>query len=218
MTQLTKKQLEELCKQQSTELRAIHQLVESLAEDDIENSIQNAERCLRTHGRTLEIDNISKNRSYYAGMNNIINEVRDILGLDRLYLPGEKERLDEQAKLANMATQPYYDCPEIPDGEAHHIEGRARLYLLGDDLDTYLVMGTKSRAKALKMMRKYERDECGLYSDELVTDDIMDQRKIVWRRSDREYDYGEYGTFYSWDEKNTKHNNRAEWAFIVRRG
>lgn len=213
---------DELIERQTRELRLIHEYVERLVVDDIDNDIRNAERCLREEGRTLEIENIAKNRMYHAGENNVINDIRDILGLDRLYLKGEKERIDEQIKLGSMGTRLGYDCPPLDNDEFNLIDGNAKLIVLGEEGDTYVVIGTKSADKAYRLMRKYEAD-LGLYTDEGVAylykddRDSLPREKIVWRKAEYEGE-DDFRHMFSWSESNIKGNPRAVEAFVVRLG
>jgi len=203
-------------------LRLIDEYVESLVVEDIDNEIRNAERCLREEGRTLEIVNIASDRMYHAGENAVINDIRDILGLDRLYLEGEKERLDERAKLGSMGTRLGYDCPPLEDSDITLSDGNARLMVLGEEADTYVVIGTKSSTRAYKLMRKYEAD-LGLDTDEgigfLYGDDknSIPRDKVVWRKADYEGEE-DFGNMFSWSESNTKGNPKAVDAFLVRLG
>ncbi len=213
----------EVIDRMARELRLIHEYVENLVVDDIDNEIRNAERCLREEGRTLEIENIAKNRMYHAGENSVINDIRDIIGLDRLYLKGEKERIDESIKLGSMGTRLGYDCPPLEESDYTLSDGNAKLIVLGEEQDTYVVIGTKSASKAYKLMRKYERDECGLGIAEGIAylyssdNDSIPREKIVWRKAEGEYE-GEFGNMFSWSETNIKGNPRAVDAFLVRVG
>lgn len=219
---MSPKAKDELIERQAKELRLIHEYVERLVVDDIDNEIRNAERCLREEGRTLEIVNIASNRMYHAGENNVINDIRDILGLDRLYLKGEKERIDEQIKLGNMGVRYGYTNPPLEESDITLADGNAKLIVLGEEADTYVVIGTKSSARAYRLMRKYEAD-LGLDTDEgigfLYKDfpDTLPTEKIVWRKADYEGE-DDFRIMFSWSESNTKGNPRAVEAFVVRLG
>lgn len=210
---------DEVVQRMANELRAIHSLVDQLHVDDVENDIRNAERCLLEEGRTLEIENIAKNRMYHAGSNHVINEVREILGLPRLYLKGEKERIDREAKDYLAGRQLInYDCPPMKDSEYNMIDGSAKLLILGEDQSTYVVVGTTSSRKAYELMRKYEREECGLDASEGVGEEYGDKPtqlpkgRLVWRQTDSiDYD----GYYFSWSDKDTKNNRKAIDCFIV---
>lgn len=201
------------------ELRLIHELVEDLVVDDIENDIRNAERCLREEGRTLEIENIAKNRMYHDGQNHKINEIREILGLPRLYLKGEKERIERASKDYYAGRQMFtYDCPPLEDSNFLITDGSAKFFSLGEDGDTYVVIGTKSARKAYTLMKRYEVNECGLSADEGISEEYrgrveeLPRGRIVWRKDESDSDY-EY--YYSWSDKDTKNNPKAVDCFIV---
>lgn len=219
---MNEKLSQEVINRMAKELRLIHEYVERLVVDDVDNEIRNAERCLREEGRTLEIVNIASNRMYHAGENTVINDIRDILGLDRLYLKGEKERIDEQVKLGNMGVRYGYTSPPLIDSDFTLVDGNAKLIVLGEEGDTYVVLGTKSADKAYRLMRKYEADN-GLYTDEgvayLYKDDrgSLPREKIVWRKADYEGEE-DFRIMFSWAESNTKGNPRAVEAFVVRLG
>ncbi len=212
--------MEEKIQELAGKLARVEHLVESLYVDDVENDIRNAERCLREEGRTLEIENIAKNRQYHAGANHVINEIREVLGLPVLYLKGEKERLDEQAKLGSMGTRLGYDCPPLEESEYNATLANAKLVVLGEDQDTYVVLGTNSPEKALGCIRKFER-ECGLDSDEGVYNEYkknpksLPRVKIAWRNTFDEYE-DDYRHMFSWSESNTKDNPKAVYAFLIR--
>lgn len=220
---MDEKLTKEVVDRMARELRLIHEYVENLVVDDIDNEIRNAERCLREEGRTLEIENIAKNRMYHAGENTVINDIRDILGLPRLYLKGEEERIKEQIKLGSMGTRLGYDCPPLEDSEITLSDGKAKLIVLGEEQDTYVVIGTKSLEKAYRLMRRYERDECGLYSDEGIAyiwknlPEEIKRTKVVWRKADYEGEE-DFRTMWSWNESYIKGNPRAVDAFLVRLG
>lgn len=216
---ISKKTKEELIATMAKQLRQIHDLVEHLGiDDDIDNTIRNATRCLREQGRTHELEVIISNRKWYDGRNSVINEVRDILGLKPLYLPGEEERLKEERKRGNYGTWLGYDCPPLSDSEYTKKLGNAKLLVLGEEQDTYIVIGTKSKGIAYRLMRTYEREDCGLGADEGVgyykdRYDLIEDIKLVWRKA---YDEEEFDHYYAWGEKYTKANPHAINAFMVR--
>jgi len=152
----------------------------------------------------------------------MINEIREILGLPKLYLPGEKERIERELKdYYSGKNLLNYDCPLLPDTEYTVTLGSAKLLVLGEECDTYIVIGTKSASKALGTIRKYERDECGLDSDEgaygMYKSDPSQiaTGKVVWRKP-YDSDEADYSYYYSWSEENTKNNSKAVDCFIVR--
>ena len=212
--------MEEKIQELAGKLEKVSYLVERLYVDDVENDIRNAERCLREEGRTLEIENIAKNRMYHAGANHVINEIREVLDLPKLYLKGEKERLDEQIRLGSMGTRLGYDCPELDDSEYEATLANAKLVVLGEEADTYIVLGTNSPEKALGCIRKYERS-FGLDSDEGVYNEYkknpksLPRVKIAWRKADFDGE-DDFRHMFSWSESNTKDNPKAVYAFMVR--
>lgn len=210
----------EVIDRMARELRLIHELVDRLEEDDVEQSVSNARRALEGR-RTLELENMVHNHYYHAGKNHLINDIREILGLPKLYLPGEKERLEKELKDYYSGKKLInYDCPPLKDDQFFIVDGSAKFFTLGEDCDTYVVIGTKSARKAFNLMRRYERDECGLDSEEGVSGEYKDNisslptGRIVWRKaySDEE----DYSYYYSWSEKDTKNNPKAIDCFIVR--
>ncbi len=209
----------DLIQEQARKLELIKSLVEDLdKDDDVENTIRNANRCIRQEGRTHELEVIIANRKWYDGRNSVKNEIREILGLKRLYLQGEEERLKEERKRGDYGTWLGYDCPPLEDSEYAMTLGNAKLLVLGEEQDVYLVIGTKSRGTAYRLMRAYERDVVGLDSDEGVgyykdRHDLIESVKLVWRKS---YDDEEYDHYYAWSEKYTKGNPHAVDAFLVR--
>lgn len=210
----------EVIDRMARELRQIHELVDRLEDDDVEQSVSNARRALENR-RTLELENMVHNHYYHAGKNHLINDIREILGLPKLYLPGEKERLERELKDYYSGKKLLnYDCPPLEDDQFFIVDGSAKFFTLGEDCDTYVVIGTKSARKAFNLMRRYERDECGLDSEEGVSGEYKDNiaslptGRIVWRKaySDEE----DYSYYYSWSEKDTKNNPKAIDCFIVR--
>lgn len=203
---------QKLIERMQKELSRIHELVESLRTDDIENNISNATRCLNEHGRTLEIENIAKNRMYQAGQNEIINEIRNVLGLERLYLPGEKERLDRQSKEWFAGSRTKYDCPPLQEHEFDLKDGKAGLIPIGED-GGMIVVGTTSKQKATRMMRKYQMQWFDFSNDELVTDSDVQETLIAWRKA--EYDNeSDYTNMFSWNRENTHKNEHAVKGFV----
>lgn len=218
---MNEKLSQEVIDRMARELQAIHELVDNLRQDDIEQSLRNARNAFETN-TTLQLENMVHNHYYHAGENHLINEVRAILGLPRLYLPGEKERIERQTKDYYSGKQlVIYDCPPLEDSDFALTDGSAKLIVLGEECDTYVVMGTKSARKALLLMRRYERDECGLDADEgcygAYKDDPskLEQGKIVWRKP-FDADEADYSYYYSWSERDTKNNPKAVDCFIVR--
>lgn len=192
------------------QLDLIGDYVEQLVVEDIENDIRNAERCLREHGRTLEIENIAKNRMYQAGQNHVINEIRELIDKPRLYLPGEKERIDAQIKASNMGSREYYDCPPIDDNEFNFVDGKLKAVLIGEECETILVLGTSLYSAAMRACEPI----CDEYDMQLPTVDQMEKSKIVWRKADQED--GDFSHMFSWSEYNIKNNPNAIDGIIVR--
>lgn len=193
------------------ELSRIHELVESLRIDDVENDIQNAKRCLEGHGY-LELQNMVANYYYRAGENHVINELREILGLERLYLPGEKEKIDRQQKEWFAGSHKPYDCPPLQESEYELKDGEAGLIPIGED-GGMIVIGTKSKEKAVRMMRKYQMQWYDFSNDELVTSDAVEEQMIAWR--DAGYDgEDDYTHMFTWNEERTHNNENAVRGFV----
>jgi hypothetical protein len=201
----------ELLKMSSQQLQQLHELVENLPHDylehEVENSLKNMQRGLMTDS-TLEVTNVLANRHYAAGQLHVINEVREILGLPKLWAPGEKERHDHSVKMAQMGSKPFYDCPPLFHFDM--IDGPAKLISLGED-GTLVVIGTKDRKRALRLMRKYEREYYGEATE--LEDVLLEKTKIVWRTAGDED--GDYSHMFSWSSRNTKNNPAAVDCFIL---
>lgn len=188
---------------------AIIELLSELELDDAQNSIENATRCLEGQGY-LELQNMVHNYQYRAGINHLKNEIREILGLPRLMTDAER-RQQEAAIKYPMGSMVNWDCPALEPHEYEFTEGSAKLIPLGDDGSTFMVMGTKDRKKAGRMMRRYSNDfyDAG---DE-IKDTELEVKKVVWRKANQEYD-GEHTHMFSWSSKDTKNNVNAVEAFI----
>ena len=188
---------------------AITELIAELELDDAENSIRNASRCLNEQGY-LELQNMVADYYYRSGINHIKNEIREILGLPRLETELEKKHREAMLKYP-MGSLVDWDCPPLEAHEYEITEGSAKLLPLGEDATSMVVIGTKDRAKALRMMRRYERD--WLDDDLLAQDRDIVQTKLVWRKADQEYD-GEHTHMFSWSAKDTKRNPQAVDAVV----
>lgn len=191
---------------------AIVELIGELELDDAENSIENATRCLNEQGYH-ELQVMVHNYHYRAGINHIKNEIREILGLPRLETDLDKRRREYAIKHP-MGSRVLYDCPPLQDHEFETVEGSAKLIPLGDDMVSMVVIGTKDRRKALRMIRRYERDWLELDSNDLSTDDDLEVKKIVWRKADYDHEIDRHTHMYSWSSKDTKNNPNAIDAFI----
>ncbi|HRJ06895.1 MAG TPA: hypothetical protein PK911_05110 [Candidatus Saccharibacteria bacterium] len=187
----------------------IIELVGELELDDAENSIENANRCLTGQGYH-ELQVMVHNYFYRAGINHMKNEIRDILGLPRLETEQEKKQREYEIKHP-MGSRVLWDCPELEPHEFETVEGSAKLIPLGDDQVSMVVIGTKDRRKALRMMRRYERD--WLEADLLTTDDDLQEIQLVWRAADGEYD-GDSTHMFSWRKRDVKNNPKAIHAFL----
>lgn len=187
--------------------KAIIELISELELDDAENSIQNATRCLNEQGYH-ELQVMVHNRFYYAGINHLKNEIREILGLPVMRTELEQKRFDYDTthpKGSNV----WWQCPPLEPHEFEIVEGSAKLIPLGED-GTMVVIGTKDRKKAARLMRRYQRD--WLDDDLLAQDTELESKKIVWRKAGDED--GEHTHMYSWSSRDTKHNPKAIDAFI----
>lgn len=210
----------EVVDRMARELRLIHEFVDNLEEDDVEQSVRNARSALEG-GTTLQLENMVHNHYYHAGANHVKNEIRELLGLPRLYARGEKEQLERLGKSQYADGRWYdYDCPELPDSEYSLVDKNVKVVCLGEEQDTVVVFGTKSGIRALQAIRKIERDEWGLdaeegfygyYKDEA---DKLPTGRIVWRRTDDE-ERVDYSTYWSWSERDTKNNPKAVDCFIL---
>lgn len=188
--------------------QAIIELVSELELDDVENSIENATRCLKEQGhRELEV--MASNYYWRAGINHVKNEIREILGLPRLETELEKSRREAAIKYP-MGSGMNWDCPPLEPHETEVTEGSAKLIPVGDDLSTLVVIGTKDRKKAARLMRRYCRD---YLNDELPQDHDLETKKLVWRKAQYE-DENDYTHMFSWSDKDTKNNPKAVDAFI----
>lgn len=188
---------------------AILELVSELELNDVENSIENATRCLKEQGhRELEV--MASNYYWRAGINHVKNEIREILGLARLETELEKRRREAAIKYP-MAGKMDWNCPKLEPHELEITEGSAQLIPVGDDLATLLVIGTKDAKKAVRIMRRYQRDF--LDDTDLATVEVLQSKKLVWRSA--EYEGEQDSThMFSWSSRDTKHNPKAVDAFI----
>lgn len=188
---------------------AVIEFIASLERDDVENSISNAKRCLEGEGY-LELQNMVSNYFYLSGINHAKNELREILGLPRLMTDREKRQLENSVKYP-MGSQVDWNCPPLQDHEFEVTEGTARLIPIGDEGTSMIVIGTKDRKKALRMMRRYERD--WLEPDLLSEDRDITEIKLAWRKANQGYD-GEHTHMFSWSKRDTKNNPNAVHAFL----
>jgi len=177
--------------------------------DDADNSIRNAKRCLEGQGY-LELQNMVADYYHRAGVNHTKNELREILGFDRMMTDKEKQQLEYAIKHP-MGSRIAWDCPELEPHEFEIVEGSAKLIPLGDDGSTTVVIGTKDRKKALRMIRRYERD--WVDDGDLSEDRDIEERLLVWRKA--EFDHESDSThMFSWSKKDTKNNPKAVHAFL----
>lgn len=189
---------------------SIIEFIASLERDDVENSKRNAERCLDGEGY-LELQNMVADYYYRAGINHAKNEIREILGLPRLMTDREKKQLDYDLKHP-MGSLIDWDCPELQAHEYEVVEGSAKLIPLGDDQLTMVVIGTKDRKKAARMMRRYSMDWWD--REDAVQDSELEFKKMVWR--DAKYEGEDDHThMFSWSARDTKNNPKAVDAFIL---
>lgn len=188
---------------------AIIELISELELDDPKNSIRNATRCLNEQGvRELEV--MASNYYYRAGINHIKNEIREILGLQIMRTELEQRQFEYAVKHP-MGSATNWNCPELQPHEAEITEGAAKLIPVGDDASTLIVIGTKDRKKAARLMRRYQRD---WLDDDLLTQDTeLEQKKLVWRKAEYEGE-GDYTHMFSWSRKDTNHNPKAIDAFV----
>lgn len=177
--------------------------------DDAENSIRNATRCLNEQGYH-ELNVMVANAHHRGGVNHAKNELREIIGLPVMRTELEQKRFDYDVKHP-MGSRIAWDCPELQPHEFEIVEGSAKLIPLGEEGTSMLVIGTKDRAKALRMIRRTERD--WLDSDLLSQDRDIEEVQLVWRKS--EYDHEVDSThMFSWSKKDTKNNAKAIHAFL----
>lgn len=189
---------------------AILELIDELELDDAENSIQNATRCLNEQGYH-ELQVMVHNYQYRAGINHLKNEIREILGLPRLETELEKKRREAAIKYP-MGSLMDWNCPELQPHEFELIEGSAKLIPLGEDRLTLVVIGTKDRKKAGRMIRRYQRD---YYDDDLLSPDTeLELKKLVWREAKYD-DEQDHTHMFSWSSRDTKNNPKAVEAFIM---
>lgn len=188
---------------------AISEYIDELELDDAKNSIENATRCLNQQGYH-ELEVMVHNHFYYAGINRAKNEIREILGFPVMRTELEQRQFDYAVKHP-MGSQVWWDCPILQPHEFVIIEGSAKLIPLGDDRLTLVVIGTKDRKKATRMMRSYQRDYFD--NDLLATETELESKKLVWRTAGDED--GDHTHMFSWSTKDTKHNQKAIDAFIL---
>ena len=189
--------------------QSIVDYISELELDDVENSMQNAKRCLEQQGYH-ELGVMVANAHYRNGVNAAKNELREIIGLDRMMTDHERKQLEWAVKHP-MGSRIAWDCPPLEPHEFEITEGNAKLIPVGDDGATMLVIGTRDRKKALRMMRRYESDwiDDADLSEDRDIDDVM----LVWRKA--EYDgEGDYTHMFSWHKKDTKNNANAVHAFL----
>lgn len=189
--------------------QAILDFIAELELDDADNSIRNAERCLKEQGYH-ELQVMVHNHFYNAGINHAKNELREILGLPVMRTELEQRRYEYDLKHP-MGSPVYYDCPELQSHEVELTEGSAKLIPLGEDRLTMVVIGTKDRKKAARMMRRYSSDWWD--RDDAVQDTELEFKKLAWRKAYEEE--GEHTHMYSWSERDTRNNPKAVDAFIL---
>lgn len=187
---------------------AISEYIEALELDDAENSIRNAERCLKEQGYH-ELQVMVHNHFYYAGINHAKNELREILGLPVMRTELEQKRFDYDISHPK-GSRVWWNCPPLQDHEFEITEGSAKLIPLGEDGTSMVVIGTKDRKKAARMVRRTQRD--WLETDLLAQDSELELKKLVWRKAGDED--GEHTHMYSWRSRDTKNNPKAIDAFI----
>lgn len=209
---MNKETKQQVIDRMTRELQMIHEYVESLHNgfNDVEQNVRNARSALESN-TTLQLENMVHDHYYHAGENHVINEIREILGLKRLYMPGEKERIDAQIKASNMGSREWYDCPPLPKEEYTHIDGDVKAILLGEECDTIIVfcnLFTTALRMTEAIMKEYDMDEN-------LPDASKDMKKgkVVWRKADQED--GDFAHMFSWSEYSTKNNPNAVDAIIV---
>lgn len=190
------------------QLQAISDLISELELDDAENSIRNATRCLNEQGYH-ELQVMVHNHFYYAGINHLKNEIREILGLPVMRTELEQKRWEYDLKHPKGSRE-WWSCPELKPHEFEVVEGSAKLIPLGDDGVSMVVIGTKDRKKAARMMRRCQRD--WLDSDLMVQDNELELKKMVWRSAGEED--GEHTHMFSWRKRDVKNNPKAVDAWI----
>lgn len=187
---------------------AISEYIESLELDDAENSIRNAERCLKEQGYH-ELQVMVHNHFYYAGINHAKNELREILGLPIMRTELEQKRFDYETTHPK-GSRVWWDCQPLQEHEFEIVEGSAKLIPLGEDGTSMVVIGTKDRKKAARMVRRTQRD--WLETDLLAQDSELELKKLVWRNAGDED--GEHTHMFSWSSRDTKNNPKAVDAFV----
>lgn len=187
---------------------AISEYIEALELDDADNSIRNAERCLKEQGYH-ELQVMVHNHFYYAGINHAKNELREILGLPVMRTELEQKRFDYEISHPK-GSRVWWDCQPLKDHEFEITEGSAKLIPLGEDGTSMIVIGTKDRKKAARMVRRTQRD--WLETDLLAQDSELELKKLVWRNAGDED--GEHTHMFSWSKRDTKNNPKAVDAFI----
>lgn len=190
------------------QLQAISELISELELNDAENSIRNATRCLNQQGvRELEV--MVTNYHYRSGINYIKNEIREILGLPVMRTELEQQQF-EYAISHPKGSQVWWNCPELQPHEFEIVEGSAKLIPLGEDRLTLVVIGTKDRKKATRMIRRYQRDWYD--NDLLATETEVESVKLVWRKAGE--GEGDHTHMFSWSKNDTKNNLKAIHAFV----
>lgn len=101
--------------------QAIIELISELELDDAENSIQNATRCLNEQGYH-ELQVMVHNHFYFAGINHLKNEIREILGLPVIRTDLEQKRFDYDTTHPK-GSRVWWDCPELKAHEFEITEG-----------------------------------------------------------------------------------------------
>lgn len=187
--------------------------VAALEKDDPQNSIRNATRCLEGHGY-LELQNMVANYYYRSGQNQMINEIREILGLEKLYMPGERARIKAQQASNDERSPEVWNCPELEDWEIVGSKGSAKLIPIGED-GSLLVIGTKSVVIAASLIRSYQRNEWGLDTDELAKADELNKVKVVWKVPSKDDEDHDCSHIFNWSEVTTKHNPKAVTGFML---
>lgn len=184
--------------------------ISCLEEDDKENSITNATRCIEDGG-ILELQNIVYNNQYRAGKNHFINELREAIGMPVLV---SKDRTDWRLGAAEMRSKAeVWDCPALDLGAYDIKDGGAFVISLGETGESMIVFGTKSKAKALRLMRRLQREYHDLDEDDLIEEGLLNYRTVVWRNP-TEYDDGESTHYFSWSAKH-RNNPKGVKAWVA---
>jgi hypothetical protein len=187
---------------------AISEYIEALELDDAANSIENATRCLNEQGYH-ELQVMVHNHFYNAGINRAKNELREILGLPVMRTELEQKRFDYDTTHPK-GSRVWWDCQPLQEHEFEIAEGSAKLIPLGEDGTSMVVIGTKDRKKAARMVRRTQRD--WLETDLLAQDSELELKKLVWRNAGDED--GEHTHMFSWSSRDTKNNPKAVDAFV----